>query len=127
MGKIGNIISRLVFFCLFGSLFTFIIWGIKTWGVSDSFVSERTVIILLSIPSLIIIFGIVMVLGAIPKKKKKEEEIKDIKKIEFTTKEGEKLAVKSKEDLEWIPEEYREMATKFFEGIKKQFEKEKKE
>jgi hypothetical protein len=80
-----------------------------------------------------IIFGIVMAIGASGMKKKKKEEekeefdIKDIGKLFFTTKEGEKMEIKSEEQLEWIPEQYRGMAKKFFEGIKKEIEKSKKE
>ena len=86
MSKIGKSISRLITFAAFGAWFSFTIWGLKNWEKSDSIVSQKTTIILLSLLPIIamfILFVIAMALGAIGTgKKKKEEE----KKFEFTTK-----------------------------------------
>ena len=127
MGDVGKGISRLLGFSIFMAWFVFVIWGMKTWEFADPFVSQRTTIILLSIPILIgmfILFIIVSAIGAIPTKKKKEEEEK---KFSFTTKDGDKLEFKAGEDfnIEKIPAPFREVGKKFMEMAKKEMEKEK--
>ncbi len=126
MGKIGKSISRLIGFSIFMSWFVFVIWGMKTWEFADPFVSQRTAIILLSLPIIIgmfILFIIVSIIGAIPTKKKEKEEEK---KFSFTTKEGDKFEFKGDDfDIEKIPAPFREIGKKFMEMAKKEMEKEK--
>ncbi|MCG3222464.1 MAG: hypothetical protein H7641_13875 [Candidatus Heimdallarchaeota archaeon] len=127
MSKIGKSISRLFTLAIFGAWFTFVIWGLKTWGTPDSFVSEKTTIILLSLLTFIgmfILFVIASALGAIGKRKKKKEEEK---KFSFTTKDGDKMEFKGVDDfdLEKIPAPFREIGKKFMEMAKKEMDKEK--
>ena len=127
MGKIGKSISLLFTFAAFGAWFTFAIWGLKTWGTADPFVSEKTTIILLSLltfSGMFILFVIASALGAIGKKKKKEEEEK---KFSFTTKDGDKMEFKGGEDfnLDKIPAPFKEIGKKFMEMAKKEMDKEK--
>ena len=114
-------------FAAFGAWFTFAIWGLKTWGTVDPFVSEKTTVILLSLLTFIgmfILFVIAMALGAIGTGKKKKDEKKEEKKFEFTTKEGEKMEFKPGDDFNWIPAAFKKMAKKFGEEKegKKKFE-----
>jgi len=111
-------------FAAFGAWFTFAIWGLKTWGTADPFVSEKTTVILLSLLTFVaffILFVIAMALGAIDPRKKKKEE----KKFEFTTKDGEKFEFKAGDDFDWIPAPFKEIGNKIMEEIKKEKEKEK--
>ncbi|NPD88694.1 MAG: hypothetical protein HGN29_08210 [Asgard group archaeon] len=129
MSKIGKLISRLFTLAVFGAWFTFVIWGLKTWGTPDPFVSEKTTIILLSLLTFIgmfILFIIASALGAIGKKRKKEEKEEE-KKFSFTTKDGDKMEFKGGEDfdIEKIPAPFREIGKKFMEMAKKEMDKEK--
>ena len=123
MSKTGKSFFRLLIFACFGAWFTFAIWGIVTWGTTPTLVNEKTTIILLSLMTFIatfILFIIAMALGAIGTgKKKKDEE----KKLEFTSKEGEKMEFKIGDDFDFdkIPAPFREIAKK----IKDEFQKEK--
>ena len=126
MGKIGKSISRLLIFAAFGAWFTFTIWGLTNWGIETSIVSEKTTIILLSLLPFIamfILFVIAMTLGAIDPRKKKREE----KKLEFTSKEGDKVEFKVGEDFDFdkIPAPFREIAKKIKEEIQKEKDKDK--
>ena len=128
MGKIGKSISRLFTFAVFGAWFTFAIWGLKTWGTADPFVSEKTTVILLSLLTFIgmfILFVIASALGAIGKKKKKEKE--EEKKFSFTTKDGDKMEFGGGEDFDFdkIPAPFKEIGKKFMEMAKKEMDKEK--
>lgn len=114
-------------FATFGAWFAFAIWGLKTWGTADPFVSEKTTVILLSLLTFIgmfILFVISSALGAIGKKKKKKEEDK---KFSFTTKDGDKMEFGGGEDfnLDKIPAPFKEIGKKFMEMAKKEMDKEK--
>jgi hypothetical protein len=122
MSKIGKSFFRLLIFACFGAWFTFAIWGVVTWGVTDTLVNEKTTIILLSLLTFIgtfVLFVIAMALGAIGTgKRKKEEE----KKFEFTTKDGDKMEFKMGEDFDFdkIPAPFREIAKKIKDEIQKE-------
>ena len=126
MVKIGKLILRLIFLGLFGSWFTFTIWGIVTW-ISPGLVSNKTTISLLYVPLFIgmfIIFVILSAIGSIGKGKKKKDEEKtdfipkDIKekfgkffeKKAGDTAEGEEIA-------DEIPKEIKEKFEEFFKKI----------
>ena len=76
MGKIGKMLSGLIFLGLFGSWFTFTIWGIVTWN-DVGLVSNKTTISLFYVPLFIGMFIIFVILGIISsasgKKKKKKK------------------------------------------------------
>ena len=93
MGKIGKMISGLIFFGLFGAWFTFTIWGIATWN-NVGLVSNKTTIALLYVPLFIAMFSIFMILGIIfsasGDKKKKYRDTKDVEVgIDWKSKDGE--------------------------------------
>ncbi len=122
--KIGKLIFRLLIFGSFVCWFVFSIWGISKWGDATSFVSEKTTILLLTIPTIIgmfVIFIIVSIIGGVSKKK-------TIKKgFSFSgDKDGEKAEVKiqgeqikeffskfTKDDNKEIPKEMKEFFSKF--------------
>lgn len=124
MGKIGKMISSLVFLGLFGSWFTFTIWGIVQWTNPASFISNKTAISLLYVPLFIGMFILFVILGIIVgasgKKKKKDEEKKDFipkdikdkfskffEKKDGVSKEGEEFA-------DQIPQEIKDKFNDFF-------------
>ena len=126
MSKAGKSFFRLLVFSCFGAWFTFTIWGIVTWGVEPSLVNDKTTIILLSLLTFIgsfILFVIAMILGSVGKGKKKEEE----KKIEFTSKEGDKMEFKIGDEFDFdkIPAPFREIAKKIKDEIQKEKDKKK--
>ncbi|TET79755.1 MAG: hypothetical protein E3J43_03090 [Candidatus Heimdallarchaeota archaeon] len=127
MGKIGKMISSLIFLGLFGSWFTFTIWGIVQWTNPASFISNKTTISLLYVPLFIGMFILFVILGIIVgaagKKKKKDEEKKDFipkdikdkfgkffEKKAGDTAEGEEIADK-------IPKEIKDKFEEFFKKI----------
>ena len=122
MGKIGKLISSLIILGLFGSWFTFTIWGIVQWNNPASFVSQKTTISLLYVPLFIgmfilfIIFSILGSLGGRKKKKKKEgkEEVDWKKKMgDFLGKKSEDTSFDAKEIEKMIPKEVIDKITKF--------------
>ena len=124
MVKIGKLISRLIFLGLFGSWFTFTIWGIVTWN-DVGFVTNKTTISLLYVPLFIgmfVIFIFLSIIGSISKGKKKKDEEKakvipkDIKdKIgKFFEKKTEATA-EGEEVEELIPKDIMDKIGKYFE------------
>jgi hypothetical protein len=127
MGKIGKMIFRLIFLGLFGSWFTFTIWGIVQWANPASFISNKTTISLLYVPLFIgmfilfVIFGILGSLGG--KKKKKDEEkadfipkdIKDKFGKFFEKKTGD--AAEGEDIADKIPKEIKDKFEEFFKKI----------
>jgi len=73
MGKIGKMISSLIFLGLFGSWFTFTIWGIVTWN-NVGLVSNKTTISLFYVPLFIGMFIIFVILGIISSASGKKKE-----------------------------------------------------
>lgn len=113
--KVGGFIFRLVVFATFTSWFVFVIWGIKNWGQTTSFVSEKTTIVLLSLPLIIgmfILFLIVSFIGAITSRRE-EKKKKEDKVIKIGALEGEDIEIKVPKDLDWLPKELREGIGKF--------------
>lgn len=125
MGKIGKMIFNLIFLGLFGSWFTFTIWGIVQWNNPASFISNKTAISLLYVPLFIGMFLLFVILGIIvgaSGKKKKDEEKKDFIpkdiKDKFgkffdktgTSKEGEEFA-------DQIPQDIKDKFNDFFKKI----------
>ncbi len=118
MGKIGKLIGSLIFLGLFGSWFTFTIWGIVTWE-APNLVTNTTTLALFYVP-LFIGFFIIFIIGLIisgasgKKKDKKEDETDWMKKIgSFIGKKDDKIKVDGKEITEMIPKEIIDKITKF--------------
>ncbi|MFW9924155.1 MAG: hypothetical protein ACFFDW_12800 [Candidatus Thorarchaeota archaeon] len=65
MSRFGNFIGWLFFFAMQAAYDTFVIWGLATYGVADSFVSDTTTLILLAVPTLLVINAILMIPVAI--------------------------------------------------------------
>ncbi len=126
MVKIGKMISRLIFLGLFGSWFTFTIWGIVTW-TNVGLVTNKTTISLLYVPLFIgmfilfVIFGILGSLGG--KKKKKDEEKADFIPKDIKDKFGKFFEKKAGDTAEGeeiedkIPKEIKDKFEEFFKKI----------
>ncbi|MBA7556281.1 hypothetical protein ES705_48981 [subsurface metagenome] len=112
--KIGKLIFRLLIFGSFVCWFVFSIWGISKWGDATSFVSEKTTILLLTIPTIIgmfIIFFIVSIIGGVTKKKKVKKGLSFSK-----DKDGERVEINIEGDQKEIPNEMKEFFSKFTKG-----------
>ena len=123
--KIGKLIFRLLIFGSFVCWFVFSIWGIAKWGDLTSFVSEKTTILLLTIPTIIgmfVIFIIVSIIGGVSKKKKVKKGFSFSK-----DKDGEKVEIEIEGDNKEIPKEMKEFFSKFTQGDNKEMPKEIKE
>ncbi len=84
MNRLSKFIGFLFLFAIQGAYDTFVIWGLVTWGDAASLVSDKTTIILLATPTLLvfnIILGILVLisLSQVSKKEKEEEEKKEFK------------------------------------------------
>jgi hypothetical protein len=118
MGKIGKFIGSLIFLGLFGSWFTFTIWGIVTWD-SPTLVSQKATLALFYVPLFIGIFILfiigLIITGATGKKKKKDDDEKDwAKKIEgFFKKSDTETKITGKDIESMIPKDVVDKITKF--------------
>ena len=114
MGKIGRIISGLIFFGLFGAWFTFTIWGIVTWN-DVGLVSNKTTISLFYVPLFIGMFIIFVILGLISsasngEKKKKARVTKEAEVVTDWKSKGEEGDFK-------LPKDIKEKFSKFIDKI----------
>ncbi|OLS32774.1 MAG: hypothetical protein HeimAB125_05490 [Candidatus Heimdallarchaeota archaeon AB_125] len=130
MGKIGKLIGSLIFLGLFGSWFTFTIWGIVTWD-SPTLVSQIATLALFYVPLFIGIFILfiigLIITGATGKKKdkKKDEETDWMKKIGgFFAKEAKSDTTFDGKDIEaMIPKDVIEKISKFIKEKSEEAEK----
>ena len=112
--RISGFFGRLIVFSAFSAWFVFVIWGMKTWGDTNAFVSEKNTIILLALPVIVgmfILFIVVLFIGAITSKR--EQKKKEEKVIRIGSKEGEKIEINVPQDMDWLPKEFREGIAKF--------------
>jgi hypothetical protein len=117
--KISQFISYLILLGMQVCYNLFVIWGLHIWDYSNPWISHRTTVILLSLPTIItfnIIFMIITIIAFIVLVSKKEEEKKGIQKVPDKVKNW--FKGESKEEGEFkIPQ-------KIINEIKKEWEKE---
>ncbi|NHJ85854.1 MAG: hypothetical protein FK734_10360 [Asgard group archaeon] len=77
--RFGKFIGWLFFFAMQAAFDTFVIWGLVTYGESGTFISDKTTIILIAVPTIIVINILLAIPGMIFSAgmfKKKDEEKK---------------------------------------------------
>ncbi|HUT79774.1 MAG TPA: hypothetical protein VMZ29_01120 [Candidatus Bathyarchaeia archaeon] len=65
MNRISKFIGWLFFFAMQAAFDTFVIWGLVTYNLADTFVSDKTTIILIAVPTLIVVNIVLMIPAAI--------------------------------------------------------------
>ena len=86
LSRIGNFFGWLIFFGMQAAFDTFVIWGLATYGETGSFVSDKTTIILIAVPTIIIVNLLLMIPAilfstGIFKKKEEKKEFKFQEKV----------------------------------------------
>ncbi|MHA1630998.1 MAG: hypothetical protein ACTSXO_02020 [Candidatus Heimdallarchaeota archaeon] len=61
MNRIAKFLGWLFFFALQAAFDTFVIWGLVTYGQAGTFVSDKTTVILIAVPTIIVVNILLMI------------------------------------------------------------------